>query len=751
VDDSADNVDISIKLGDQNNMGGDAFAVNFYSGDSGSYERDPHIFGYIDKGASDWGWEDLSGTPLRIIEIYAYDVDDVCAQIISFSVGRDVSGTGELEAFTLPWWALRDIVESVIPGKLSNPGYTGCTGRKCKNCIWIGNESGSLRNIKFQWKTALECQTANVFDPDAFVECMVSTALMSFGYYEDGTKWQVRDIRGDPADSPPTVSAPPLANIAGNLFSLPLTIATSSDFSLSISWGDGEVDNFEEMAGGTQTKAFTHTYGRSGTFQVRFRVETPESIGTGTAVATVKNVVPVVSATGSTIDENEVASVSVSIEDPATLDTFGISIWWGDGQTEVSDAPPSATGFQSMDFSHQYLDEGSYLVFFRVTDSDRATATTTAMVIVENVAPTASAMGKTINENEIAIVPVTIADPGTLDTFDIFISWGDGQTEESIAPSSATGSQSMDFSHQYLKDGIYTVGISVTDNDGATATTTAMVIVENVAPTVTLASISDSFGNTVGDAPGNDHNIVLAGLEISVLASYVDVGTLDTLTALVEWGDGAVVTQSPLTDTTREWSHIYTTAGTYSMEITITDDASGSGTVGQIIHVVTPGDGLRKVIADLMVAANDPTTPVEAVEAILDALEELRGRMPSNKRRVTGKGNGGALQYLDNQELAKSLGKIDNAVGFLKPVDLLRVNSDISIMMSQLVLIANSIIISLFEDKIAATDPDWSPQCTASYIADGNTAGKSDLALDAMDHYKDALDWLNTKGGKGKE
>jgi hypothetical protein len=104
----------------------------------------------------------------------------------------------------------------------------------------------------------------------------------------------------------------------------------------------------------------------------------------------------------------------------------------------------------------------------RVTDVGGKTATDTAQVTVNNVPPTVSAIvapldprqvGSTINAS------ATFADAGTQDTHTASWDWGDSITSAGAVIES-NGSGSVTGVHAYAAPGVYTIRLTVTDDDG---------------------------------------------------------------------------------------------------------------------------------------------------------------------------------------------------------------------------------------------------------------------------------------------
>ena len=196
-----------------------------------------------------------------------------------------------------------------------------------------------------------------------------------------------------------------------------------------------------------------------------------------------------------------------------------------------------------------------------VTDDDGGVATDTLLVTVSNVAPTADAgADQTADESQLVSFSGTFTDPGPLDVHTIDWDFGDGQT--------AAGTLTPD--HAYADDGVYTVTLTVTDDDGGVATDTLLVTVDNVDPAPAITGLPAG-------------NISPEHTPISLSVDANDPGTLDTFTYLWEViasngqaipdGSDATFGLTPDDD------------GTYAVTVTVTDDDTGVGTVTEIITV----------------------------------------------------------------------------------------------------------------------------------------------------------------------
>ena len=274
---------------------------------------------------------------------------------------------------------------------------------------------------------------------------------------------------------------------------------------------------------------------------------------------TVDNVAPTVEAgADQAVDEGVTVSLDpATFTDPGILDTHTAEIDWGDGTIE-SGTLDEALG--TVDGSHVYPDDGVFTVTVTVTDDDGGIGSDTLTVTVDNVAPTVDAgLDQTVDEGvTVSLDPATFTDPGTFDTHTATIDWGDG-TIEAGTLDQALGT--VDGSHVYPDDGVFTVTVTLTDGDGGIGSDTLTVTVDNVAPTVDAG-----LDQTVDE-----------GASVSLdPATFSDPGVSDTHTATIDWGDGTIEPGTVGAGVV-DGSHVYGTAGTYTVTVTVTDDDGGIG------------------------------------------------------------------------------------------------------------------------------------------------------------------------------
>jgi PKD repeat protein len=124
-----------------------------------------------------------------------------------------------------------------------------------------------------------------------------------------------------------------------------------------------------------------------------------------------------------------------------------------------------------------FTDNDSHTVGLRVTGDLGESDTDTAIVTVNNVMPTIDSITAPVDPVSINDQPVNVtvefSDPGTADTHDVTWDWGDLGTPDT--QTNATSPATQD--HLYAEPGVYTVQVTITDDDGSLASQTYEYIV----------------------------------------------------------------------------------------------------------------------------------------------------------------------------------------------------------------------------------------------------------------------------------
>jgi PKD repeat protein len=326
------------------------------------------------------------------------------------------------------------------------------------------------------------------------------------------------------ANVTPTVTAAGNQSIdEGSLLSL--TVASFSDpgftsaaagtqetFAATISWGDGTAPesgtvSVTQGSAGVRTIGTVsgqHTYRDNGTYTVTVSVADDDLASQSASfMVTVRNVAPrVLTASNLIGNEGQSLNFMATFSDPGILDTHTAIVFWSDG-SQSPGLVTEANGLGTVTSSHVFADNGVYPVRVEVTDNAGEIGRLESSATIANATPTLTpAMNQTADEGTMfSLTVATFTDPGftnaaagTVETFSATIDWGDGSALEpatvSFTPGSAgvpsTGMVSTQ--HTYVDDGLYTVTVTVTDDDLDSGQTSFTVNVRNVAPTVLTAS-----------------------------------------------------------------------------------------------------------------------------------------------------------------------------------------------------------------------------------------------------------------------
>lgn len=273
---------------------------------------------------------------------------------------------------------------------------------------------------------------------------------------------------------------------------------------------------------------------------------------------------------GSTYSGKEGAHIALNANGTTNKEMVQQYKWdcTNDGFFEKSSSSPTGK-------SCKYNDNGAYTVKLRTVDIFGQTSDDLAPVRVRNVPPTVNAgPNKTAYAGEVVSFSGSFSDPGTADTHAILWTFGDGN--------SASGSLTP--KHTYDTAGTYEVKLTVTDDDGASDADILTVAVQNRPP-----ELSEIMVN-----PGE----IDEGASFTLYGNISETNPGGDLVIDVDWGDGMKDTlELPTGSTSFSLVHACadddpsgTTADTYKIDITLTDDkgATASGTAEIKVNNLPP-------------------------------------------------------------------------------------------------------------------------------------------------------------------
>ncbi|TBR23271.1 T9SS type A sorting domain-containing protein, partial [bacterium] len=285
-----------------------------------------------------------------------------------------------------------------------------------------------------------------------------------------------------------------------------------------------------------------HAYGDNGTFTAVVTVADDDgAVSSATFKVTVTNAAPALAALldVTTTEGAFVQLPPAAFTDAGYLDVQTASIDWGDGTTEPAtdivllrsagqEGAPTAGTVQAR---HAYADNGVYTAVITVRDDDGGTAAVPMRVTVANVAPAVAALpdavagaggvlhvggqipirtfsayaypgagtltGYAMGPNVVqTFAPAVFMDPGfdspaggTREDFIASVAWGDGQTSTGIAVDETSGSEgaptvgrAFGAVHQYAANGVYSVTVTLADDDAGAGQRAFSVTVDREPP-----------------------------------------------------------------------------------------------------------------------------------------------------------------------------------------------------------------------------------------------------------------------------
>ncbi len=255
------------------------------------------------------------------------------------------------------------------------------------------------------------------------------------------------------------------------------------------------------------------------------------------------------------------APLAVSLDASSSSDSDGIIVTYqwthGDGSTGSGRAR-----------THTYELPGTYTVHLTVTDDDGATDTATRTIQVSAITP--------VTNNSPSAGFTASPTSGSAPLAVSFDASGSSDSDGSIASYAWTfgdgwSTSGVTASHTYDSTGAYTAQLTVTDDDGATDTANRTIQVSAASP---VSNNSPSAGFTASPTSGS------APLAVSFDAS----GSSDSDGSIASYawtfGDGG--SSSGVTT-----SHTYNSTGTYTAQLTVTDDDGATDTATRMIQVST--------------------------------------------------------------------------------------------------------------------------------------------------------------------
>ncbi len=355
-----------------------------------------------------------------------------------------------------------------------------------------------------------------------------------------------------PTNAPPTAdfSYTPTNPPVGAWVQFDASSSSDSDGSITTyawNFGDGSTDS---------GVARWHRFDNPGTYIVTLTV-TDNNGATNTMTQAIQvgsiNQAPVAAFAATPVQPMVNAWVQFDASASSDADGSIVSYAWnfGDGTTDSGSV-----------IWHRFTSSGTFVVTLTVTDNDGATDSTSTAIQVgsANQPPVASFIYSPTNPLVNAWIQFNATGSTDSDGTIASYAWnfGDGTTD--------TGSVVW---HRFSAAGTYLVTITVTDNDGASSTTSQSVVVggaANAAPTAAFSYLPA--------VP-----MISEWVRFDGTSSTDSDGTISSY----QWsfGDGSAPVSGPVV------YHQFASAGSYSVSLTVTDNDGATGTTSQSVSIGT--------------------------------------------------------------------------------------------------------------------------------------------------------------------
>ena len=425
--------------------------------------------------------------------------------------------------------------------------------------------------------------------------------------------WTVEVTNRAPVIS--SATPPPSSTVSLTMGDSQTFEATVSDPDNNLKSWDWSVDGASEDSGtwgtlfsstptGSVTKSFSHTFSTAGSYTVKATFTDTEGdsdseewtvqVDESSSAPSVSKVTPTSASVSLFVLNSQTFEASASDPDD------DLTSWdWSVNGTSEDDGRfgfwpfyNSPTGTVTKEFTHTFSSSGDYTVEATFTDKGGRSGSVTWTVEVTNRAPVISSVTPppsstvSLTTGDSQTFEATVSDPD-----DNLKSWDwsvDGASEDSgtwgtLFSSTPDGSVTKSLSHTFSTAGSHTVKATFTDTEGDSDSEewTVQVDESSSAPSVSLGTPSSAsvslyvLNSQTFEASASDPDDDLTSWDWSVNGASEDSGRFGI------WP----VYNSPTGTVTKEFTHTFSSAGTYTVEATFTDKGGRSGSATWTVEV----------------------------------------------------------------------------------------------------------------------------------------------------------------------
>ncbi|MFN7627537.1 MAG: PKD domain-containing protein, partial [Pirellula sp.] len=363
--------------------------------------------------------------------------------------------------------------------------------------------------------------------------------------------------------------------VAPLVVTIPFTDPAGGGWTATVTYGDGTSETLTNFTLATGI-LISHTYPDQGTYTLRIDLTNDDGKSTsGSFSVTISAAAPTATlASTGNLEGGETTLTVTGIDSAYDLSSLRYII------TPNQSLRNSATYANSSainTYTESFNDNTSKTLYIRVMDRDGLSNDYQTTLVIANVPPTGLIENNgPVNEGSYATISITGAsDVSSTDTT-AGLRYAFGTSPASLPTTFAAALTSSSANITFGDNGTYTVYGRVFDKDNGYTEYSTTVVVNNVAPTVSVGSIT---------------NPAIQNSPVTITANGFDpAGDNDLLTyafTVVRVSDGSTVSSAEGASATHTWTP--DTTGTYRVTIVATDEDGGvSSTAVQEFEVLSP-------------------------------------------------------------------------------------------------------------------------------------------------------------------
>lgn len=308
----------------------------------------------------------------------------------------------------------------------------------------------------------------------------------------------------------------------------------------------------------------------------------PEGAGDGEHLPTLmfgdrQEIPPVAIATPQQADQQSVVGAEVTLDGSKSYSPTGDPLtykWEGPFHTATGARLATVEGVHPT----VWMSPGTHEVTLTVSDAVKSTTTSTTVTVYPPITAHTVAISETEGHAfEGTVATFTDPDPnGAAADYAATIHWGDGAESAGTIAKGAGGTFTVAGRHVYADEGSYRATVTITDDDVAYNTATAV-----DAATIADAALHAKAVDFLSTNPVHHK-----------LATFTDEdpqGTVSDFTATIDWGDGTPEAQGQVSGPaggpfTVTGNHAYATLGYKTITVHVVDDGGSAATV--VDHVI---------------------------------------------------------------------------------------------------------------------------------------------------------------------